>query len=173
VDTAPTLVCQSPVLLEVAPSRNTLTTPRPPPLHIAAAIAHRCCCCSPSLPILEDRSLPLARPATLFHPPDSAWRNQACRASERDDKQYSPAQPTTTASCNTALTPIARHSLACNTRSIDPDSPLHRHARRSCSARRRPETNDRQEQARAPQGHSLYPQRGIGCPCTRHIVHHT
>jgi hypothetical protein len=159
----------------VARSRNIVTAPRPPPLHIAA-IAHRCCCCSSPAPVLEDRSLPLVRPATLILPLDSAWRKQACRASVTTSStaQPSPPPPPKLQHRPPSLTPIARHSLACNTRSIDSDSPPHRHARRSCTSRRRPETtNDRQEQARAPQGHSLHPQSGIGCPSTRHIAHHT
>jgi hypothetical protein len=76
----------------VARSRNTVTAPRPTPLHIAA-IAHRCCCCSSLPPVLEDRSLPLVRPATLFRPLDSAWRNQACRASVTTSTTAQPSPP--------------------------------------------------------------------------------
>jgi hypothetical protein len=76
----------------VARSRNIVTAPRPPPLHIAA-IAHRCCCCSSPAPVLEDRSLPLVRPATLILPLDSAWRKQACRASVTTSSTAQPSPP--------------------------------------------------------------------------------
>jgi hypothetical protein len=103
----------------VARSRNIVTAPRPPPLHIAA-IAHRCCCCSSPAPVLEDRSLPLVRPATLILPLDSAWRKQACRASVTTSSTAQPSPPPPPKLQHRPLPHTRRPTLSCM------QHPLHR-----------------------------------------------